>query len=911
MKKQLWTLVLLAAAMTGVACAQNVGNTIWVEGEAATGKNVNPHPWWYDQVQKEQLSGGAWLSNFAEGKDKQGSAEYKINVAAAGKYAFWLRANPTQTKLDYQMNDGAWTSVPAEEGWLEVANIAADGKPDLRFIGWKKLGDFDLKPGPLTLRFKMYSAAQNHGAIDAFVLTTLAWTPRGLDKPGAVAAAVPAAPIGDSWAFNYSGDTLREGSPIDLRYLNEKVAGQSGFVKLSTDGNDFALGDGTPARFWAANVTTYRGSQEDLDKSARFLAKLGVNMVRMHGSFSPKAKDAKAADVDREEIDRCWKLVAAMKKQGIYTTISPFWANAGHAGVKASWGLAGYGDGQDIWGLIFFNDDLRAAYKAWVKELYTKVNPYTGLKLADDPAVGLIQIQNEDGLFFWTQQTIKPEQKAILDKKFAQWLLKKYGSFDKTRAAWDNFSVKEDDFARESVSTLIIWELTQTQSGGKAKRVNDQTQFFAELQRDFYKDIADFYRKDLGCKQLINASNWTTADNEKLGDIERWTYTATDVIAVNRYYNGGAHVGPNTGWRIDPGDFIQSISALKNPTALPTALKQVAGHPTIVTESTWVHPLVYQSEAPFLIAAYQSLSGVDAYYWFSHDKPEYTLDPYFPYATLAGGQKGLFMWNLPPAIETQFPAAALLYRKSYVKQAPVVVHEERRADDLWQRKTPIIVEGKRFDPNRDKTDFAEGSAVKTAVDPLAFLVGRVEQKFDGDPAKSTIADLSKNIDVQNGLVKSATGEITLNQKQGWCVLNTPKAQGATGFLKTAGAINLGETTIDSGNDYATILAVSLDDKALAQSAKVLLQTGTTMRPTGWQTQDATEKEMKGQRIINTGKPPWQVVKTNATITLKNAGLSKATVLDTAGFPKGSVPVTQQNGVLKIQLPPDAIWVVLE
>ena len=56
-----------------------------------------------------------------------------------------------------------------------------------------------------------------------------------------------------------------------------------------------------------------------------------------------------------------------------------------------------------------------------------------------------------------------------------------------------------------------------------------------------------------GCRQLINACNWKTADPIKLEDIERWTYTAAEVIAVNRYYNGGAHTGSESGWRIDPG----------------------------------------------------------------------------------------------------------------------------------------------------------------------------------------------------------------------------------------------------------------------------------------------------------------------------------------------------------------------
>jgi arabinogalactan endo-1,4-beta-galactosidase len=70
---------------------------------------------------------------------------------------------------------------------------------------------------------------------------------------------------------------------------------------------------------------------------ARFLAKRGVNMVRLHGHLEPKDKNAKLTDVDAKAIDEAWKLVAAMKKEGIYVTISPYWsANLKH--VPAHWG---------------------------------------------------------------------------------------------------------------------------------------------------------------------------------------------------------------------------------------------------------------------------------------------------------------------------------------------------------------------------------------------------------------------------------------------------------------------------------------------------------------------------------------------------------------------------------------------
>ena len=56
--------------------------------------------------------------------------------------------------------------------------------------------------------------------------------------------------------------------------------------------------------------------------------------------------------------------------------------------------------------------------KAWARAVYTRVNPYTGLALARDPTVAIIQVQNEDSLLFWTFDGIAPEQKDHIFEPF-------------------------------------------------------------------------------------------------------------------------------------------------------------------------------------------------------------------------------------------------------------------------------------------------------------------------------------------------------------------------------------------------------------------------------------------------------------------------------------------------------------
>ena len=728
----------------------------------------------------------------------------------------------------------------------------------------------------------------------------------------------PSAPVADRWDFLYrDAPILNEGKArLDLRPFNEKVAGESGFVRLSPDGNSFVLGSGAPARFWAINSEVFRQDPASIDKNVRFLARMGVNMVRLHAQITPKGA-ARATDVDEKEIDGIWRYVAAAKQQGIYLTISPYWA---HNNDAARWGIDGYGAGE-LYGLLFFDETLQAAYKAWTKALLSRPNPYTKIPLSQDPAVAILQIQNEDSLLFWTSERIKPAERAKLTAKFTAWAVAKYQTIEGALQAWDNFGLPGDNVAGGSLAMTDLWQLTQRQPGGNGRRVGDQLAFMAESQRTFYNEMASYFRNELGCQALINASNWRTADETRLDDAERWSNAGLDVIAANRYFNGGVHLGPNNGWRIDPGDKFSQKSGLMDPRGLPFNLKQVAGHPTIITESSWVAPLAFAAEGPFLAAVYPSLTGVDAFFWFNDSEPEYNLSPSLSFAKV-NGQEALGKWSvMTPTTLGGFPAASILFRGGYLKQGAPVVHEERSLAAIWNREDPLIAEGPAFDPNRDPGITPNGAgrpANLKGVDPLAFLVGPVEAKYDGNPALTRVApDLASFIDPARKVVRSNTGEITLDYGRGLCTIDAPKAQGACGFLAQAGAIRFQDLAINSANPYAAVLVVSFDGEPLASSHRVLVQVTTAARPTGWATAPAEFSEAPGQpklrgfEVTRTGTGPWQVADTEVGLALKNPNLTKATRLDPTGFAAEDVPVTRTRTGLTLTLPPETMYLILE
>ncbi len=91
------TLLLAAVLVLAVCCAARPGEAtwIWVEGEKPSSSTMQRHVW-YDQVQRDQLSGGALISNFGP---RPGEALYRVNIPADGQYEFWVRANPVSSRL--------------------------------------------------------------------------------------------------------------------------------------------------------------------------------------------------------------------------------------------------------------------------------------------------------------------------------------------------------------------------------------------------------------------------------------------------------------------------------------------------------------------------------------------------------------------------------------------------------------------------------------------------------------------------------------------------------------------------------------------------------------------------------------------------------------------------------------------
>jgi hypothetical protein len=208
-----------------------------------------------------------------------------------------------------------------------------------------------------------------------------------------------------------------------------------------------------------------------------------------------------------------------------------------------------------------------------------------------------------------------------------------------------------------------------------------------------------------------------------------------------------------------------------------------------------------------------------------------------------------------------------------------------------------------------KKDLPAGKALETAapssIDPLAFLVGRVEVNVTESGGISKLADLSAHIDRTKGLVKSATGELQWDYTAGLMRIDAPQAQGVAGFLGKAGAVALGDLVIESPMDYGAVVAVSLDDQPLKASRRILLQAFSEEQPFGWSAPG------EGLRpIAETGGPPIVVRKLEGRVTFKRADAAslKVRALDANGLEDKAVKVAAGAA---IALPPASMYLLIE
>ncbi len=246
-------------------------------------------------------------------------------------------------------------------------------------------------------------------------------------------------------------------------------AGKHGFVRVE-DGH-FAT-DAGRIRFWGTNTCFAANflDHDAVDRMADRLARFGINCVRLHHmdmrDIWGTGQIRSQMTLDPDQMEKLDYYIAALKKRGIYVNINLHVSRSldERDGFPPNVDRPSHDKGIDNYYRPFID-----ANKKYARDLLTHVNQYTGNAYKDEPAVAMIEINNENSIVcMWGGwgglDVIRDPFLADLRKHWNDWLKTKYADDATLQKAWKcravplgDELVKHADFADGYVPNYDGW----------------------------------------------------------------------------------------------------------------------------------------------------------------------------------------------------------------------------------------------------------------------------------------------------------------------------------------------------------------------------------------------------------------------------------------------------------------------
>lgn len=637
-------------------------------------------------------------------------------------------------------------------------------------------------------------------------------------------------------------------APLDLSFLyeDEKPAGKHGF--LTVKGDRFVFEDGHEARFWgtlfnsAANFPTHDYSE----KVARRLAKFGVNMVRLHQMDAEWATPnifqctrgrlrVDSLSFDPESMDRLDYLIHCLRQEGIYIYLDQL----SHRTFKS-------GDGVDnafelpIAAAPYSNFDPRLIdlQKKYSHDLWTHINPYTGLAYKDDPAIALTEFANENDLFTRTRN-LEP-YRSRLEERYRAWAKRR------------DISLPEEPIDFDQATVPLV-------------------QFLTELQNQYY-DQMYAYLREVGVRIPVTGSNWS------LGSIHQAAAAGDlDFADSHAYWDM---------WSDTRGTNRPLVAEPKDHMLVDLSHRRLLDKPFFVSEWGVTWPNEWRATTPLSMAAHAALQG-----WNGLTIHTYRYRTTSPVDRMGGvllngvGYRLNFDTFNDPAKFGLFYHGALLFRRGDVDQA----------------KSTVGIRVSQEQIDMPDTSASLGRVIAhqriPALDALVeqHRCGLLLPGHDA-PADQVIPATASAAPVPDGVLRADTGQIGRDpgRRIGW--IDTPRTKAGYGFLGTSDPLLLDGLTLTVKTPFAVIAISSLTDEPIHTSRNLLLTAvGRADNSGAVYSEDHT-------RRLEIGHAPVLIEVIHAVIELQtDQPFLKVFSIDPEGSLTGRMPATFADGKLTFEI----------
>ena len=651
---------------------------------------------------------------------------------------------------------------------------------------------------------------------------------------------------GTKWIpLKYSRDIVA-GSALDFSQMGftDAPAGKHGWLRNVCGHFEFENLPGKPQRFYGINLC---GTANYPDRAladvlvARF-RRLGYNALRIHHHDAGSVQGSRdGLTLNRDNMDRLDYLLSAAIREGLYITTDIFVSRSRvikwrHIGIDRD----GTIDIQLFKALCAVHEPAFENWAAHARNFLLHMNPYTGRRYIDEPALPLISLVNEGGFFMGWSRGVRDDPRV--QASWREWLAAKRAA-DPSFAPGASGDRLPDSFWSPEVNPVVA-------------------QWTGELEARMVARMKA-YLKGLGCKALLTNGNCGPH------------YAALQAATADYDY-------------IDDHFYVDHPNFLEQPWRLPSwcpnrnpllgkgsispsrqAFTRMMDKPFTVTEWNFSGPGRYRGVGGILTGAMAAMQDWDGLWRFAYSHSRDNLkdaDPRSP---------SYFDLSSDPLAQASERASLCLFLRG--DMAPLT-----RGAALWV--TPESVTWKKVLPGAPSwSDAAWRMRVGSCLSPDAAGGLRVIRREEAEVASVT-----------NGMAAAKVRDaLRIDRERGAFTIDTPRTCG--GFAP-AGEIVAGAVKATVAGAPATVWVHALDGNVISQSRRLLLTHLTDVQGDGTKFTDESMTVLLGWG----GRPLVKNGTAEVSLRLSNPEGCTVHELDTSGRRIRVIPSVAEGDILRFK-----------
>ncbi len=648
---------------------------------------------------------------------------------------------------------------------------------------------------------------------------------------------------------------INPGSALDWTNLRPtgQPAGKDGFLRTNGQDFEFERQPGKRVRFYGVNICgdmCWGLTDEEFDRFSANLARIGYNSLRIHHHDNGITTGPDKTELNATNMKRMDYLVKTCIDHGLYLTTDLYVSRSltyRQLGIDRD-GCPPY---ESIKPLFYVSEVAFSNFICYARNFLNHVNPYTGRRYADEPAMPLLSVVNEGSLGMDGMSGVRLFA-DIYRAEYMEWLRKK-------KAADPSFA---DVNVREPFPGNIY--------DGSGKDNQAFLLFCGELEYRFNERVRKFLRDEIRAKSLVTDMNinYNPAVYAKTRD------AFLDYVDMHFYVDHPSF--PEKAWSLP--NYRLNASPLKDYRVGPKTIAPMRhlDRPFCVTEFNFCGPARLRSQSGITlgtVAGLQNWAGVWRFGWSHHvarhrgyakEKMggfDLVTDP----TKIAEERAGLMLFafgDLPEAKETS--AVVLPREKFECLDGKGCRFIDRLGTDFlsYLRKVGIIV----------------GDRPPQGVETLA----------DWTDWKHPTRDETRERWYRDGIIRGP--HHVLDTRAGSLSVHTPRVAG--GFAER-GIVDVGGFTARLHGSHAAVWANSVDGKPLGESDRIVVSHVTEL-----QNSDSVFADLAHRYLLDRGRLPYIVRNGTADISIAvREGNWKVYALETSGKRRGEVPSVLAKGRL--------------